>query len=232
MRRIGRLAIGVALGVSLAGASSAAADLPSHVLGDSLDADAAAPLLRRWRPDTAGETRARAVVRRAEALAVWSDAGRARVHDAVSVALDGVTEAERSAFVAHGAPAIPFRLYHGELARPARGPVLYDFGERERARDGTVHRHTGWTIDTRIGAEVRAVAYGTVVYARWLVGLGTTVVVDHGDGYHTVYARLSEVDVRPGSSLQAGGRIGGAGSTLYFEVRDQGVPVDPAEWLR
>jgi septal ring factor EnvC (AmiA/AmiB activator) len=83
-----------------------------------------------------------------------------------------------------------------------------------------------------------AVAPGIVRFASVIEGMGGTVVLDHGDGYHTVYARLLRIYVEPFDPIAAGAPIGEAGAAVfeelpeaYFEVRVDGIPVDPALWL-
>jgi septal ring factor EnvC (AmiA/AmiB activator) len=85
---------------------------------------------------------------------------------------------------------------------------------------------------------VRAVAPGKVAYAGWLRGYGNLLIVDHGDGFHTVMAHLAQMSRAVGEQLQAGDELGTVGDTgsikgtyLYFEVRQLGQAVDPALWL-
>jgi len=85
---------------------------------------------------------------------------------------------------------------------------------------------------------VRAVADGKVVYAGWLRGYGNLMVLDHGDGYHTVVAHLGELERRVGEEVRQGEALGPLGDTgslkgpyLYFELRHHGVAVDPQVWL-
>ncbi len=100
-------------------------------------------------------------------------------------------------------------------------------------------RHTGLSFQVVSGLPVYAAADGVVVYSASLVGLGTVLIVEHGDLYHTVYAGLSEALVAPGEPVTGGAEVGLAGAgvgrwtdEVYFEIRDRGLPVDPAPWLR
>ena len=79
---------------------------------------------------------------------------------------------------------------------------------------------------------------GTVAFADFFRGYGLMVVVDHGGKHHSLYAHLAENRVQAGDQVTAGQTIGTAGASgldgpgLYFEMRFQGKPVDPADWLK
>lgn len=133
------------------------------------------------------------------------------------------------------ATARPFPATRGDLDWPLRGRVLAGFGN-ERPGGAT---WTGLLIAGERGDPVRAVAHGRVVFADWLRGLGLLLIIDHGDGYLTLYGRnealYREVGdwVAPGEVIAAVGESGGGRrSALYFEVRADGDPVDPVVWLR
>ena len=95
----------------------------------------------------------------------------------------------------------------------------------------------GIEIEARADAPVTAVHEGAVVFAERFKGYGLMVVVDHGGKHHSLYAHLGEVLVQPGQRVEAGEVIGTVGTALegpglYFEMRFQGKPEDPLEWLR
>jgi septal ring factor EnvC (AmiA/AmiB activator) len=78
-----------------------------------------------------------------------------------------------------------------------------------------------------------------VVYTGWFKGYGNLIILDHGNEYYTLYAHVAEIVVKEGDDVRQGQRIGTVGDTgslagprLYFEVRFQGRPLDPTEWLR
>jgi septal ring factor EnvC (AmiA/AmiB activator) len=82
------------------------------------------------------------------------------------------------------------------------------------------------------------VAPGRVVHAGWFKGYGNLVIVDHGEGYHTLVAHLASMQTAMGEEVDAGdalGTVGDSGSLkgayLYFEIREKGRPVDPRPWL-
>lgn len=122
----------------------------------------------------------------------------------------------------------------GKLPRPVAGPLLNRFGQ---ARGGEV-RWNGWLIGAAGGSEVRAIAHGRVAYADWLRGYGMLIILDHGDGIMSLYGHneslLHSVGdwVEPGAPIATVGQSGGASEpALYFELRQNGRPADPAGWL-
>ena len=100
-------------------------------------------------------------------------------------------------------------------------------------------RRDGWLVAGTAGAEVRAVAPGRVAFSDWLKGYGLLTIIDHGDGWMSLYAfndaLLKDVGdwVRAGDPLATVGSSGGQGRpALYFELRRNGQPQDPKPWLR
>ena len=127
----------------------------------------------------------------------------------------------------------------GALALPARGPVTSSFGPRVHPVTGAQRLHAGLDIGAASGVPVVAAAPGTVSFAGDVGGYGRTVMVDHGGGVTTLYGHQSSLDVSTGDRVSAGARLGRVGATgvatgphLHFEVRVNGVPQDPAAWLR
>ncbi len=121
---------------------------------------------------------------------------------------------------------------------PADGPITSGFGSRRHPIFQTVRMHSGIDIGAGYGASVRAGAAGVVVVAGDASGYGNTVVIDHGGGVATLYAHLSKLGVRVGQTVTGGQTVGAVGSSgnstgphLHFEVRVQGVPVDPTPYL-
>jgi len=121
----------------------------------------------------------------------------------------------------------------GRLPMPLKGPVQHAFGQN---RGGGL-RWQGWLIGADPGAEVAAVAYGRVAFADWLRGYGLLMIIDHGDGFMSLYGNneslLQEVGawVEPGTVIGLVGANPGSGQGLYFELRKGGKAVDPAAWL-
>jgi septal ring factor EnvC (AmiA/AmiB activator) len=129
----------------------------------------------------------------------------------------------------------PFEQLKGRLHAPVRGEVTERFGT-PRADSGLSWR--GLFIQAPAGREVKAVAAGRVVFADWLRGFGNLLIVDHGDGFMSLYGNnetlMSQVGepVRGGDTVATVGATGGnTASGLYFELRYQGKPFDPLGWL-
>src|SRR5580704_16345362 len=128
-----------------------------------------------------------------------------------------------------------FAKLRGKLAWPVNGHLVARFGD---ARAGGV-RWDGVLVATERGTPVKAVFDGRVIYADWLPGLGLLAIVDHGDGYLSLYGHNERLykaagdRVAAGEALAGAGDSGGSGRTeLYFEIRKGGKPVDPRPWFR
>ncbi|WP_115720338.1 murein hydrolase activator EnvC family protein [Gallaecimonas mangrovi] len=146
---------------------------------------------------------------------------------------DAIAEAERKARQSKGKQTL--KGQQGRLAWPVKGKVERLFGEKRAA--GVEWR--GDIIRASEGAKVEAVAGGVVVYANWVRGYGLLMVIQHADGYMSLYgqnqALLKKVgdDVKQGESIALVGRSGGQQEPgLYFEIRHQGKAVNPAKWCR
>jgi murein hydrolase activator len=128
-----------------------------------------------------------------------------------------------------------FARLRGKLAWPVSGRVVARFGD---ARAGGVH-WDGVLVATERGAPVKAVCQGRVIYADWLPGLGLLTIVDHGDGYLSLYGHNERLYKAAGEPVAAGEALAAAGDSggssrpeLYFEIRKGGKPVDPRPWFR
>ena len=131
--------------------------------------------------------------------------------------------------------AEPFAGTRGRLDWPTDGRVVRRFGQ-PRA-DGRL-RWEGVLLAAAAGEEVRAVHHGRVVYADWLQGMGLLVIIEHGNGYLSLYGHNQDVVaetgewVTPDSVIAHVGDSGGQAVTgLYFEIRKDGKPVDPDSWM-
>jgi murein DD-endopeptidase MepM/ murein hydrolase activator NlpD len=136
-------------------------------------------------------------------------------------------------------PRVPFEKQKGRLPRPASGVIEVGFGRVVDPQFQTVLIQKGVDLRADAGTPVIAVAHGRVVHAGTLRGYGNLVILDHGQGYFTLYAHLEKTERQIGEVLAPGDRIGGVGETgslkgpfLYFEIRHHGTPLDPALWLR
>ena len=128
-----------------------------------------------------------------------------------------------------------FARLRGKLAWPVGGKLVARFGE---SRAGGV-KWDGVLVATERGAPVRAVYGGRVIYADWLPGLGLLTIIDHGDGYMSLYGHNERLYKTVGERVSAGDTVGSAGDSggsnrteLYFEIRKSGKAVDPRPWFR
>ncbi len=129
----------------------------------------------------------------------------------------------------------PFTEHKGRLTWPVAGQTLHDFGQ---PRAGGQLKWNGVVLAAPRGREVRAVYHGRVEFADWLAGLGLLVIVNHGEGYMTLYGYnetiLKNVGdwVAPGDVIATVGDSGGqTQASLYFEVRKGTRPVNPRQWV-
>jgi murein hydrolase activator len=130
--------------------------------------------------------------------------------------------------------AAPFTAQRGRLAWPVEGMLARDFG----ARRGAGPRSNGVLIAAERGADVKAVWHGRVAYADWLPGMGLLLILEHGDGYLSLYAHNEVLFSAVGDWVTAGqvlGQVGDSGGRdqagLYFEIRSGTKPENPAPWF-
>lgn len=130
----------------------------------------------------------------------------------------------------------PFAKLQGQLSWPVKGPLKTRFGS---SRGVGKQRWQGVEIGAGAGAEVQAIAPGRVAFADWLRGFGLLLIIDHGEGYMTLYGQNQSLYQEVGDWVGAReviasvGASGGAQATaLYFEVRHKGQPLNPEKWCR
>ena len=121
---------------------------------------------------------------------------------------------------------------------PVNGPISSEFGWRVHPIAGTERFHAGIDFAVDYGFPIAAAAAGQVIFADWYGGYGNAVILDHGGGLTTLYAHTSELLVQEGDWVNAGTIVATVGSTgystgphLHFEVRQEGEPVDPMQYL-
>ena len=136
-------------------------------------------------------------------------------------------------------PAVGFGTLRGRLPWPTEGRVVSAFGAQVHPRFGTRTFRNGVDIEAGEGRDVAAVFAGHVVYTGWFKGYGNLIILDHDNEYYTLYAHVADIVVKEGDDVRQGQRIGTVGDTgslegprLYFEVRYQGKPQNPEQWLR
>ena len=130
----------------------------------------------------------------------------------------------------------PFSRLRGQLAWPVAGGLIHNFGQ---PRAGSRLKWNGVVLAAPRGHEVRAVYHGRVVFADWLAGMGLLVIVDHGEGFMTLYGhngtilKIGGEWVAPGDVIATVGDSGGQQQVgLYFGIRQGTRPIDPRRWIK
>ncbi len=130
----------------------------------------------------------------------------------------------------------PFRELRGQLPWPVTGRPSNRFGT---ARSNSDLKWQGINIVAPEGTTVQAIHGGTVVFADWLRGSGLLIIIDHGGGFMSLYAHNQSLLRKVGDKVKGGDAIATVGNSggqeqaaLYFEIRQRGVPADPAQWCR
>lgn len=132
--------------------------------------------------------------------------------------------------------SLPFARLRGKLVWPASGTINKVFGKQRKP--GNL-RWNGIVIRAPQGRSVHAVARGRVAYADWLRGYGLLLIIDHGDGYMSLYGHNQSLFKETGDWVEAGEEIASIGNSggqqssgLYFEIRHNGKPTNPGKWCR
>jgi septal ring factor EnvC (AmiA/AmiB activator) len=144
--------------------------------------------------------------------------------------------------LARGEPAavsLPITPFRGDLNWPVDGRIVTTFGRQSPGTGSMALQRTGVELEAVEGTSVRAIHGGTVAYADAFTGFGHLAIVDHGHETYSLYGYLGSLSVTKGDQVEAHtvlGAVGrpptGASARLYFEIRVDGVPVDPVEWLK
>ncbi len=132
-----------------------------------------------------------------------------------------------------------FRALKGRLSWPVSGRVVVPYGQYTDPKFNITVFRNGIEIKSAIGARPKAVAGGRVVYADWFKGFGLLLIINHSNGYHSLYGNLTEIFHKTGDIINKGTTVGKIGKssflnipTLYFEIRHKGKPVNPMQWLK
>jgi len=132
-----------------------------------------------------------------------------------------------------------FRKAKGKLYWPVQGKVISRYGKQRNPELKTTIKNTGIDIKAKSGDEAKAVFKGLVSMITYISGYGNTVIVDHGEGFYSVYSHLSDIFVEEDQFINAGniiGLVGESGSLdgakLHFEIYAYEKTVDPMKWLR
>jgi septal ring factor EnvC (AmiA/AmiB activator) len=132
-----------------------------------------------------------------------------------------------------------FASLKGKLPYPVAGSLISRYGNHLDPQLNTVTFQKGIEIAAAWGEEVRAIHKGTVLYADWFKGYGNIIIIDHGDSYYSLCAHVSKIlkgveqEVQTGEVIALAGDTGSLkGPCVYFELRYQGKPLDPLQWLQ
>jgi len=132
-----------------------------------------------------------------------------------------------------------FDTHKGKLSWPAKGTVVSNFGTVRHPKYQTKTMNNGIDIKINIGDPVYSIYDGDVIYADKFLGYGNVIMIDHGNGYYTLYAHLSEINVILNQPILSGEIIGKGGDTgslsgpiLHFEIRKDGKPLNPTLYLK
>jgi septal ring factor EnvC (AmiA/AmiB activator) len=134
--------------------------------------------------------------------------------------------------------ALPLRPFRGDLEPPVTGRITATFGKQQQTRFGTTILRNGIEIAAPEGLPVEAVHDGEVAFADTFTGFGNLVILDHGGQSYSLYGYLSSLTLQRGARVDRHQVLGTVGRTpagvpaLYFELRIDGKPVDPVQWLR
>lgn len=139
-------------------------------------------------------------------------------------------------------PPVPdrgFASQKGRMSLPVKGEVIESYGKHKHPEFNSFTFSKGLSISAASGTGIKAIYEGTVIFADYFKGFGNMIIVDHGGGYFSLYAHASKLTKKVGAEVARHdviGTVGDVDSTkgnmLYFEIRHQGKPVDPAGWVR
>jgi septal ring factor EnvC (AmiA/AmiB activator) len=132
-----------------------------------------------------------------------------------------------------------FSAQRGRLAIPVKGDILAQFGRHKHPEFNSYTVNNGISIAAAKGTEIRSVFDGQVIFADYFKGYGNMVIIDHGGGYFSLYGHASRLNKKVGAQVSRNEAIANVGDVdssrgtmLYFELRHQGKPIDPAPWFR
>ena len=139
-------------------------------------------------------------------------------------------------------PPVPdrgFASQKGRMNLPVRGEIIESYGKHKHPEFNSFTFSKGLSISASSGADIKVIYEGTVIFSDYFKGFGNMMVVDHGGGYFSLYAHASRLTKKVGAEVARHESIGAVGDVdsskgtmLYFEIRHNGKPVDPAGWVR
>ncbi len=184
------------------------------------------------------QTRLRSLMQKLEQEEIARKAEAARKEEAArKAAAARKTDAARKAEAPVAtSPGGDLKKGRGKLPWPAAGSVIIGFGRQKDTQLGTYYESNGIEISVPAGTPIKAVADGRVVFADYFKGYGNLLIVSHSGGYHSLYAHTERMKKQSGEQVKSGEIIGYSGlggrDSFYFELREQGSPVNPLKWLQ
>ena len=131
-----------------------------------------------------------------------------------------------------------FGKLKGQLMRPVSGKITKKFGQDKHPKFGTVTFNNGVNIKAPAGAPIKAVATGRAEFVDWISGYGNCIILNHGEGYYTLYAHTAQIFVTAGQMVARGdviAEVGDSGSLngyeCHFEIRKSKQALDPMKWF-
>lgn len=139
-------------------------------------------------------------------------------------------------------PPVPdrgFASQKGHLSLPVRGEIIETYGKHKHPEFNSYTFSKGLSISSGAGSEIKAIYEGSVIFSDYFKGYGNMIIIDHGGGYFSLYAHAAKILKKVGAEVARHESVATVGDTdstkgpmLYFEIRHQGKPEDPAEWVR
>lgn len=139
-------------------------------------------------------------------------------------------------------PPVPdrgFASQKGRMSLPVRGEIVETYGKHKHPDFDSYTFSKGLSISAGSGSEIRSIYDGSVIFADYFKGYGNMIIIDHGGGYFSLYAHAARILKKVGAEIARNETVATVGDSdssrgpmLYFEIRHQGKPVDPAGWVR
>jgi septal ring factor EnvC (AmiA/AmiB activator) len=139
-------------------------------------------------------------------------------------------------------PPVPdrgFATQKGRMSLPVRGDIVETYGKHKHPDFDSYTFSKGVSISARAGSDIKAIYDGSVIFSDYFKGYGNMIIIDHGGGFFSLYAHAARILKKVGADIARNETVATVGDTdssrgpmLYFEIRHQGKPVDPADWVR
>ena len=173
---------------------------------------------------------------------IEKEAGVKQLKIIINKIRDDINRSEREAKIRQQQQILQskeFPKLKGQLEWPAKGRVITKFGRQWNPKLKTTTENPGIDIKGKPGSEIRTVLGGIVTTITFIRGFGTTIIIDHGNGFYTVYSHVSKVEINEDIQVRGGDVIAYMGDSssingaqLHFEIWGQGKKLDPEKWLK